>query len=253
MKTRRNEQCPCGSGRKYKRCHGAVSSLNANTLMTSHPPQFSFGIVRQDDPCQCGNGKKFRDCEHGYMDGDPPDTPPPADFVQALTYTEGTTPRWLKKLIEAALKHVFKPENGVIQPRGESCATVSMTVVWLLKRYGIASRFIVGAAGWHSFPLFYRWGGSKEYHAWVETEHHEIVDLACDDLNNRTDFNFRIPAPKNCWDVASLLRDRGYVEIEYGHSVLDVDVPGKEAFDRIVVLAEAYCHANENAFKSRFT
>ena len=24
---RRNDPCPCGSGRKYKRCHGALRSL----------------------------------------------------------------------------------------------------------------------------------------------------------------------------------------------------------------------------------
>ncbi|WP_425474710.1 SEC-C metal-binding domain-containing protein [Candidatus Kinetoplastidibacterium blastocrithidiae] len=24
-KTRRNEPCPCGSGKKYKHCHGALS------------------------------------------------------------------------------------------------------------------------------------------------------------------------------------------------------------------------------------
>jgi uncharacterized protein len=27
-RTGRNDPCPCGSGRKFKRCHGATSELN---------------------------------------------------------------------------------------------------------------------------------------------------------------------------------------------------------------------------------
>ena len=38
MTTRRNEACPCGSGKKYKRCHGAanVQSL-ASRIVTGEP------------------------------------------------------------------------------------------------------------------------------------------------------------------------------------------------------------------------
>lgn len=36
MTTGRNEPCPCGSGRKYKRCHGAVRSL-ASRIVTGEP------------------------------------------------------------------------------------------------------------------------------------------------------------------------------------------------------------------------
>ncbi|MCC3861810.1 preprotein translocase subunit SecA [Pseudemcibacter aquimaris] len=46
-KTPRNSPCPCGSGKKYKHCHGAVMPK-----------------VGRNDPCPCGSGKKYKHC-HG--------------------------------------------------------------------------------------------------------------------------------------------------------------------------------------------
>ncbi len=47
--TPRNAECPCGSGKKYKHCHGLVMPK-----------------VGRNDPCPCGSGKKYKHC-HGAI------------------------------------------------------------------------------------------------------------------------------------------------------------------------------------------
>ncbi len=47
--TPRNAMCPCGSGKKYKHCHGLVTQK-----------------VGRNDPCPCGSGKKYKHC-HGAI------------------------------------------------------------------------------------------------------------------------------------------------------------------------------------------
>lgn len=47
--TPRNADCPCGSGKKYKHCHGQVMPK-----------------VGRNDPCPCGSGKKYKHC-HGTI------------------------------------------------------------------------------------------------------------------------------------------------------------------------------------------
>lgn len=48
-KTPRNADCPCGSGKKYKHCHGKVMPK-----------------VGRNDPCPCDSGKKYKHC-HGAI------------------------------------------------------------------------------------------------------------------------------------------------------------------------------------------
>ncbi len=48
-KVSRNGQCPCGSGKKYKHCHGKVVRK-----------------VGRNDPCPCNSGKKYKHC-HGAL------------------------------------------------------------------------------------------------------------------------------------------------------------------------------------------
>ena len=48
-KTPRNADCPCGSGKKYKHCHGLV-----------------IPKVGRNDPCPCNSGKKYKHC-HGAI------------------------------------------------------------------------------------------------------------------------------------------------------------------------------------------
>lgn len=48
-KTPRNAECPCGSGKKYKHCHGQVMPK-----------------VGRNDPCPCDSGKKYKHC-HGAI------------------------------------------------------------------------------------------------------------------------------------------------------------------------------------------
>ncbi|MDC0082027.1 preprotein translocase subunit SecA [Emcibacteraceae bacterium] len=47
--TPRNAVCPCGSGKKYKHCHGLVTPK-----------------VGRNDPCPCESGKKYKHC-HGAI------------------------------------------------------------------------------------------------------------------------------------------------------------------------------------------
>jgi hypothetical protein len=161
-------------------------------------------------------------------------------------------------MVEAAIKYLFTPAESRVafpQPRGESCATVAMQTQRLLKHYGVAARVVVGAAGWRGYPLRYAWQGQAEYHAWVETEFGEVVDLTCDDLNHRTGLSSplaMIPAPANCWDLPSALTDRGYVEIEGGHAQINVDVPGEMGFDRLAELLLRFCNDQELEFQQRY-
>jgi preprotein translocase subunit SecA len=50
----RNELCPCGSGNKFKHCHGMI-----NTVVKKEK-------VGRNEPCPCSSGKKFKHC-HGAL------------------------------------------------------------------------------------------------------------------------------------------------------------------------------------------
>jgi len=54
----RNDPCPCGSGRKFKQCHGQLAG---------DEPAFAPEIGR-NDPCPCGSGQKYKHC-HGKIPG----------------------------------------------------------------------------------------------------------------------------------------------------------------------------------------
>jgi hypothetical protein len=255
MKVGRNDPCPCGSGKKYKKCCWGISG--ERSIEVPHD-ELKFERMSLTAPCPCRGGRSFGAC-HGAVDGPLPETPPPLEFVSILSKRQGTTPEWQKHLIEAAIRFIFTPvDSGVDlgQPRGESCATVAMQTLLLLKHYGVAARVIAGAARWKGYPSGYRWGGQDEYHMWVETEFGEIVDLTCDDLNSRTGVVHawpHIPAPRNCWESPSALSDRGYVEIEGGHAQISVDVPGEPAFDRLAELALNFCRSHEDEFRRRYS
>ena len=57
-KVGRNDPCPCGSGKKYKQCHGQLAADDV---------PFPTDIGR-NDPCPCGSGKKYKQC-HGALAG----------------------------------------------------------------------------------------------------------------------------------------------------------------------------------------
>jgi preprotein translocase subunit SecA len=50
-KVGRNEPCPCGSGKKYKQCHGNLALQ---------------GDIGRNQACPCGSGQKFKHC-HGRI------------------------------------------------------------------------------------------------------------------------------------------------------------------------------------------
>jgi preprotein translocase subunit SecA len=52
----RNEVCPCGSGRKFKQCHGALQADESDP----------FPTVGRNDVCPCGSGQKYKHC-HGAL------------------------------------------------------------------------------------------------------------------------------------------------------------------------------------------
>lgn len=52
----RNSPCPCGSGGKYKHCHGSIDLANPAT----------WSAIPRNAPCPCGSGKKYKQC-HGKI------------------------------------------------------------------------------------------------------------------------------------------------------------------------------------------
>jgi hypothetical protein len=182
-----------------------------------------------------------------------PDTPPPSVFVEALQINDSETPIWLQNLLGSAIVWLYETQTLVRlqQPPGESCTTISMLLISLLRHYGVKSRFAVGSARWQSYPIFYQWKGVAEYHSWVMTEYGEIVDLACGALNTRsalTDEQRKIRPPRTCWEKLELLADRDYVEVEDGHAHLNVDCPGEQTYDLLYSLVVAFCAENRENF-----
>ncbi len=59
----RNAPCPCGSGQKFKHCHGSVESAGGAVHKVNANP---FEGVGRNDKCPCGSGNKFKHC-HGAI------------------------------------------------------------------------------------------------------------------------------------------------------------------------------------------
>ncbi len=62
----RNAACPCGSGKKYKHCHGDMANVGGASVGAPQPAQNPFANVGRNDACPCGSGKKFKHC-HGAL------------------------------------------------------------------------------------------------------------------------------------------------------------------------------------------
>ena len=62
----RNAPCPCGSGEKFKHCHGDVRSSGIPAAASPQPARNPLESVGRNDPCPCGSGKKFKHC-HGQL------------------------------------------------------------------------------------------------------------------------------------------------------------------------------------------
>ncbi len=62
----RNAPCPCGTGQKFKHCHGAVASAEGSALKKPKQAQNPFSTVGRNDACPCCSGKKFKHC-HGAL------------------------------------------------------------------------------------------------------------------------------------------------------------------------------------------
>lgn len=130
--------------------------------------------------------------------------------MEPLSIQVGETPQSLKDLMATTIKYTFDGQAGIAffhtqlgrSVRGELCAAVSLLTLWLLEQYKIRSRVVFGSAQWTGYPIGFLWKGEREYHSWVETEFGEIVDLACDALDKRSDITSAsrpVHPPKICW------------------------------------------------------
>ncbi len=206
--------------------------------------------VGRNDPCPCGSGKKYKKCHRSVTATTGPGrTPPPDDYSGTIDIKPGETPQWLKRLVKKPIKHVFDGDAGFEfgGSRGELCANVALLIIWLLRQYGVQARFVVGSARWNNYPLWFDWKGEREYHAWVQTEFNEIVDLACDALSTRSNLPQPIlsPSPQNCWVKRDELTDRVYREVANGARELDVDCPGSKAFEILATAALKFATRQE--------
>jgi hypothetical protein len=207
-----------------------------------------LATVGRNDPCPCGSGKKHKKC-HGKSKKR---TPPPGEFVTPISVRQGSTPTWLKKLVEASIDGTFREAS---QPRGTMCVQVAMLAVSLLSQYGVVSRVVVGSACWMNYPHHFSWKGQSEYHAWVQTEYDEIVDLTCDALRDNPEISRRsprTPAPPTCWTKRAELNDRTYTEVTGGATQLDVEVPGHPLFDDLARRSLQYARNHQTEFQERF-
>jgi hypothetical protein len=210
--------------------------------------------IGRNESCPCGSGKKFKHC-HGQH------TPAPPKYVAPLKYIAGQTPIWFRELVHDAICQAFDdPKLAIIGPhgqrcvRGELCDSVAMTTVWLLQHYGLAARVVFGSARWDRLPICFNWRGQAEYHAWVETEYEEFVDLACDSVRFRSDMADRVmpPSPNACWGHRTLITDRQYIEVAEGWKQISVDQPDSPSFLGVARRALEFAKTNEAKYREQF-
>ena len=181
--------------------------------------------------------------------------------METIPIKGGETPGWLQDLVEASIKHTFDGQSGILfmhsqmgrSVRGELCAPVALLTMWILDQYGVRARIVFGSAKWNNYPFAFLWKGSAEYHAWVETEYGEIVDLTCDAINQRSGLALAIkviPPPGACWKTSDQLTDRVYEEVRYGGQEIDIDLPGSPTFESMARVAIEYARAHEQAFRN---
>src|SRR5271155_4139723 len=110
----RNEPCPCGSGKKYKKCHGAVQAP-ARTTMPEKKPTTSVNIPQSKLGLP---GASYQLHAHGGKKGDPPSFSAvalPDKYRVVLTLTR-TVPETHNLTFQAGLMgdsyvHFAKPEG----------------------------------------------------------------------------------------------------------------------------------------------
>ncbi|PEV47429.1 MULTISPECIES: hypothetical protein [Bacillus cereus group] len=158
---------------------------------------------KKERKCPCGSRKLFSEC--------------------CKYPRKGETPENVKKVIT---KIVISTFDSIGETRGETCLYVSTLVKELLKEFEINSYVVAGSSRWNNVLTFYDWKPPVEFHAWIVTEYGEIVDLACDALNERRDIldkSWR-NAPSKCWSKE--LIDRTYIGKELGAKSFPFDHKG---------------------------
>ncbi|GIO03002.1 hypothetical protein J5TS2_36700 [Brevibacillus halotolerans] len=158
--------------------------------------------------CPCGSDEFFDEC--------------------CEKVSEGSTPEQIKRVVKRCVRKAF---NDCNINRGEHCIYVSYVVKNLLELHGIRSYVVAGASKWIGYPIYYQWKPKSkipEFHVWVVTQYGETVDLACEDIHNRSDFVFTqtkklgIPSPSSKWNKD--LSDCEYVPKELGAKSFLIDM-----------------------------
>lgn len=224
-KIRRNDPCPCGSGQKYKKCHGRSSV-----------PALAFPSAQEQIP-----GTVIAPLPLSAEE----------DITSPVRRRDGKTPRWLKRLVENGVRDVF--DRQLKERRGELCLYISVSVTRLLKLHNISARVVAGSAAWKNYPLQFKWKGRAEFHAWVETEFGELVDLGCDDFHRRRGLPFPVPpGPPSCWDNRENLMDRKYVEVPDGAIAVDVYASDEAHLESATTLLREFVSANKKTYRDEY-
>ncbi|HDR7338311.1 TPA: hypothetical protein QCX11_004481 [Bacillus anthracis] len=170
---------------------------------------------KKERMCPCGSRIQFSDCCKYPKDGNTPD-----EIKNNIT------------------KIVISTFNDIGETRGETCLYVSTLVKDLLTESSIKSYVVAGSSKWKGVPIFYDWKPPIQFHAWVVTQYGEIVDLACDALNERRDMIGRIGinTPTRCWKKE--LDDREYIEKDLGAKSLQFDKGYTRIRDRAFKILE---------------
>jgi hypothetical protein len=146
------------------------------------------------------------------------------NFEQCCYYPkEGNTPEDVKKRITRIVISTFDKAGDT---RGETCLYVASLVKDLLNEFGIKSYIAAGSSKWNRVATFYDWKPPREFHSWAVTEFGETVDLACDALNERSDWHYHLSnnVPTRCWKKE--LKDRDYKIYDYGAKTFEFDEEG---------------------------
>ncbi len=106
----RNDPCPCGSGKRYKQCHGAIGAAPATSAPpTSAPPSPDALVARAADAHRRGD---LDAAERGYraaLDA-APDHPYALHYLGVVDYQRGRPAEALPRLLAAAARRPDEPE-----------------------------------------------------------------------------------------------------------------------------------------------
>lgn len=208
MKVGRNEPCPCGSGSKYKKCHG-----RSVTPRRTPPP---------DD----------------YTN--PIDTTPGETAQSLKAHVEKT----IKHVFDGGAGFHFGCGRGELCANVALLTVWLLEQFGVRARFAVGSARWDGyphGYEWKGEREYHAWAVT-EFDEIVD-----LACDAMSSRSDLSYYGSLIPSPRNCWTKRSALRDRDYREVPGGARELDVDCPGSETFDTLAAAALAFAKALEQA------